>query len=328
MSRRTPSASTWVTGTRTCTPSALAERWCGAAHPYHGARSAARWGTSRGRGSCSRGAAFAVAEPPRGGPRPRGGRRQPPPGRADRRQPAQDRPPRRRRLARLASTRSCSPRSATGASEPAQPRRGARPTRWCAPGRCSSHVRGAVKACGAALPSCTAAAFHRKTAEPMRPAAAAGGGNRRADRYRGGRAGGRGVVRGSPRDPGAAQVTGVGPITALTFVLTRGPGALRRTVRWGPTSGSCRGSASQEIVLGIGKSGDAGLRRLLVRPRTTSSVPSDPIPICADATRRSGTRRSEQSWPSRGGWRCCCSRCGRAGRSTSRCVTPSAREAA
>ena len=73
-----------------------------------------------------------------------------------------------------------------------------------------NHVRGAVKACGDALPSCTAEAFHRKVAGPhprraAPGAAAAGGGDWRADRpHRGGRPGGRGAVRGSPRDRGAA----------------------------------------------------------------------------------------------------------------------------
>ena len=55
-----------------------------------------------------------------------------------------------------------------------------------------NHVRGSVKACGAALPSCTAGAFHRKVADhiPGRAApgaAAAGGGGRRADRAHRGR---------------------------------------------------------------------------------------------------------------------------------------------
>ena len=50
-----------------------------------------------------------------------------------------------------------------------------------------------------------------------------------------------------PETAALRQVTGVGPITALTFVLTvEDPPASRRTGRWEPTSGSCRGSASQE----------------------------------------------------------------------------------
>ena len=65
-----------------------------------------------------------------------------------------------------ASTRSCSPRSATEA------RRASMTSPWCAPATRWSLAdaahqprRGAVKACGAALPSCTAAAFQRKAAE-------------------------------------------------------------------------------------------------------------------------------------------------------------------
>ena len=89
-----------------------------------------------------------------------------------------------------------------------------------------NHVRGAVKACGAALPSCTAEAFHRKAAEHipggLRPALlplveAIGELTAR--------------IAAAPREIAALceahpetaalrQVTGVGPITALTFVLT------------------------------------------------------------------------------------------------------------
>ena len=89
-----------------------------------------------------------------------------------------------------------------------------------------NHARGAVKACGAALPSCTAEAFHRKAAEHipggLRPAllplveaigelttriAAAG---REIEA----------LCEAHPETAALSQVTGVGPITALTFVLT------------------------------------------------------------------------------------------------------------
>ena len=87
-------------------------------------------------------------------------------------------------------------------------------------------VRGAVKACGDALPSCTAAAFHRKAAEHipggLRPALlplveAVGELTARIA------AAGREVealCEAHPETAALRQVTGVGPITALTFVLT------------------------------------------------------------------------------------------------------------
>ena len=89
-----------------------------------------------------------------------------------------------------------------------------------------NHVRGAVKACGAALPSCTAEAFQRKAAEHipdgLRPALlplveAAGELTARIA------AAGREVealCEAHPETAALRQVTGVGPITALTFVLT------------------------------------------------------------------------------------------------------------
>ena len=89
-----------------------------------------------------------------------------------------------------------------------------------------NHVRGAVKACGAALPSCTAGAFHRKAAEHipdgLRPALlplveAVGELTARIA------AAGREVealCEAHPETAALRQVTGVGPITALTFVLT------------------------------------------------------------------------------------------------------------
>ena len=74
---------------------------------------------------------------------------------------------------------------------------------------------------------------------------AAGGGGRRADRaHRGGRAGGRGAVRGSPRDRSAAPSHGrVGPHRAHVRAA-EDPSRFRRTGRWGPTSDSCPGSAT------------------------------------------------------------------------------------
>ena len=138
-----------------------------------------------------------------------------------------------------------------------------------------NHVRGAVKACGAALPSCTAAAFHRKTADHipdgLRPAllplveaigeltariAAAG---REVEA----------LCEAHPETAALRQVTGVGPITALTFVLTiEDPGRFPKNREVGAYLGLVprqRESGERAPQLGIGKSGDAGLRRLLVQ---------------------------------------------------------------
>ena len=138
-----------------------------------------------------------------------------------------------------------------------------------------NHVRGAVKACGAALPSCTAEAFHRKTAEHipdgLRPAllplveaigeltvriAAAG---REVEA----------LCEAHPETRALRQVTGVGPITALTFVLTiEDPSRFPKSREVGAYLGLVprqRDSGERAPQLGIGKSGDAGLRRLLVQ---------------------------------------------------------------
>ncbi len=173
-----------------------------------------------------------------------------------------------------------------------------------------NHVRGAVKACGTALPSCTAKAFHRKMADHipdgLRPALlplveaigeltariAAAGHEIEA------------LCEAHPETQALRQVTGVGPITALTFVLTiEDPGRFPKNREVGPTSGSCRGSASQESARRSSASARAATRACggcWCRPRTTSSVRSDPIPTCVagvSATREQGraTRRSARS---------------------------------
>ena len=65
------------------------------------------------------------------------------------------------------------------------------------------------------------------------------------------------------------QVEGVGPLTALTFVLTleRIPTASRRAARWGRTWGSCPPPTDRETEdpqKRISKEGDEALRKLLV----------------------------------------------------------------
>ena len=138
-----------------------------------------------------------------------------------------------------------------------------------------NHVRGAVKACGAALPSCTAGAFHRKMADHipsgLRPALlplveAVGELTARIA------AAGREVealCEAHPETAALRQVTGVGPITALTFVLTvEDPSRFPQNREVGAYLGLVprqRESGARAPQLGIGKSGDAGLRRLLVQ---------------------------------------------------------------
>ena len=138
-----------------------------------------------------------------------------------------------------------------------------------------NHVRGAVKACGTALPSCTAKAFHRKMADHipsgLRPALlplveaigeltariAAAGHEIEA------------LCEAHPETRALRQVTGVGPITALTFVLTvEDPGRFPKNREVGAYLGLVprqRESGERAPQLGIDKSGDVGLRRLLVQ---------------------------------------------------------------
>ena len=72
-----------------------------------------------------------------------------------------------------------------------------------------------------------------------------------------------------PETAALRQVSGVGPITALTFVLTiENPGRFPQNREVGAYLGLVprqRDSGERAPQLGIGKSGDAGLRRLLVQ---------------------------------------------------------------
>ncbi len=137
-----------------------------------------------------------------------------------------------------------------------------------------NHVRGAVKACGVA-PSCTAEAFHRKTADHipdgLRPAllplvetigeltARIVAARREIEA----------LCEAHSETRALRQVTGVGPITALTFVLTiEDPSRFPKSREVGAYLGLVprqRDSGERAPQLGIGKSGDAGLRRLLVQ---------------------------------------------------------------
>lgn len=138
-----------------------------------------------------------------------------------------------------------------------------------------NHVRGVVKAHGARLPTCSAPAFHRKVAEHLpvglQPALlphleviaqltnqiaaadhqveALG-----AERY--------------PETRLLRQVAGVGPLTALTYLLTiEDPRRFRRSREVGPYLGLTprqRQSGARAPQLPISKSGDRYLRQLLV----------------------------------------------------------------
>ena len=72
-----------------------------------------------------------------------------------------------------------------------------------------------------------------------------------------------------PETRALRQVSGVGPITALTFVLTiEDPSRFPKSREVGAYLGLVprqRDSGERAPQLGIGKSGDAGLRRLLVQ---------------------------------------------------------------
>ena len=138
-----------------------------------------------------------------------------------------------------------------------------------------NHVRGAVKACGTALPSCTAESFHRKVADHLpdglRPAllplvetvgdlsARIAQADRRVEA----------LCEAYPETAALRQVTGVGPITALTFVLTiEDPARFPKNREVGAYLGLVprqRESGERAPQLRITKSGDPGLRRLLVQ---------------------------------------------------------------
>ena len=138
-----------------------------------------------------------------------------------------------------------------------------------------NHVRGAVKAWGVALPSCTAPTFHRAVAdhvpEELRPALLPL--LRQVEHLTG-------EIRGADREIAAMcerypetevlrQIVGVGPITSLTFILTveephrfpksRDVGAFLGLV---PRS---RDSGERHPQLRITKAGDMALRRVLVQ---------------------------------------------------------------
>lgn len=138
-----------------------------------------------------------------------------------------------------------------------------------------NHVRGAVKAAGSRLPASSAASFHRK-AEAHLPVALRGilfpvvsmvteltAGIRDYDRH---------VQRVAERYPAERllrQVRGVGPLTALAFLLViEDPERFRKSREVGPYLGLVprqSQSGDREPQLSITKAGDPLLRRLLVQ---------------------------------------------------------------
>ena len=136
-----------------------------------------------------------------------------------------------------------------------------------------NHVRGAVKAWGAALPSCTTPAFHRTVEahipEELRPALLPllgqieqlTGAIRRADQE---------IAAMCERYTETAalrQIVGVGPITSLTFILTiEDPARFPKNRAVGPYLGlvpRSRDSGDRQPQLRITKEGDVALRRVL-----------------------------------------------------------------
>lgn len=138
-----------------------------------------------------------------------------------------------------------------------------------------NHVRGIVKAHGGRLPACSAPAFHRKVAahlpEGLQPAllshleVIAHLTNQIA-------AADRGVetlcTEAYPETAVLRQVAGVGPLTALTYVLTiEDPRRFRKSRDVGPYLGLTprqRQSGARSPQLPISKTGDRYLRQLLV----------------------------------------------------------------
>jgi transposase len=189
-----------------------------------------------------------------------------------------------------------------------------------------NHVRGAVKASGARLPACPAESFHRHAAGSL-PASleaalvpllamveALTAQLRAMDREV------ETVCARYPETVALRQVHGVGPVTALTFVLTlEEPGRFARSRDVGPYLGLTprqRQSGGRAPQLHISKAGDRYLRRLLVGCARYILGPFGRD----SALRRWGLSRARRGrgprnvggspLPSRAAWPCCCTGCG------------------
>ena len=138
-----------------------------------------------------------------------------------------------------------------------------------------SHARSLAKCFGVRLCRCSAPAFHRKVGEEIpegiRPAldpivsviedltARIAAFDRRIEKLSGQK---------YDETRGLRQVTGVGPVTALAYILTlEDPGRFKKSREVGPYLGLTRrtdDSGERESQLRITKAGDSYLRRLLV----------------------------------------------------------------
>jgi transposase len=138
-----------------------------------------------------------------------------------------------------------------------------------------NHARSIVKSCGARLPSCSADSFAHKVAadipDSLRPALApileTIAGLTQQIRAYDRTIEGLGSER-YPETEHLRRISGVGPLTALAFVLTlEDPSRFRKSREVGPALGlvpRTDQSGDRDPQLGITKTGDAFLRRLLV----------------------------------------------------------------
>lgn len=183
-----------------------------------------------------------------------------------------------------------------------------------------NHVRGAVKAWGAALPSCTARAFHRVVpaeipqergpalAPLLRQVEQLSAEIGRAERTIGQ------IAERYPETRALQQITAVGPLTSLSFVLTiEDPQRFPRNRLVGAYLGLTprrRDSGERQPQLRITPSrATAACADCWSRPRTTSSAPSGrtrtcAAGACATPAQEPATPRSAPSSPSPDGWPC------------------------
>ena len=206
-----------------------------------------------------------------------------------------------------------------------------------------NHVRGALKSFGSRLPKCPAASFHNKAPEHIPEALfwpalgpileTIGSLTERIREYD------RRLETISketyPETQLLRQVEGVGPLTALTFVLTvEDPYRFERIRSVGAYLGlvpaSDRSGDRDPQKKRISKEGDEMLRKLLVSGAhcvlgpfgSDSDLRRHGEKIASRAVPR--TPRRGRWWPWPGSSRCCYTACGSARRSMSRYATPTA----
>lgn len=167
--------------------------------------------------------------------------------------------------------------------------------------RLINHVRGAVKSAGARVPRCSAPAFHKQAAEAIPDGMKAAlqplldllervtqqirDYERRIESM---------ATERYPETQLLSQVPGVGPITALTFVLTlEDPDRFRKSRAVGPYLGLCPGrnqSGDRDAQCRITKAGNEMLRRLLIQAAHYQLGPFGPD----SDLRRWGLERAER----------------------------------